>query len=104
MSSRNVELRLCVQVKSSTSPVDVKVLRELRGVMQKINAEYGLLVSWGGFNKNCLKEAKDDFFMIRLWDSGDVLNDIFKYYDKFDDELKAELPLKRIWSLVLEED
>jgi restriction system protein len=39
----------------------------------------------------------------RLWDSGDLLNEIFKYYEKFDDKLKAELPLKRIWGLVLEE-
>ena len=29
---------------------------------------------------------------------------IFRGYDKLPEELKAELPLKRTWALVLEED
>lgn len=95
--------RVCVQVKSSSSPVDVKVLRELRGVMSKVSAEQGLLVAWGGFTSQALQEAKDAFFAMRLWDQGALLEEIFKYYERFNDELKAELPLKRIWGLVLEE-
>ena len=95
--------RVCVQVKSSSSPVDVKILRELQGVMSKVRAEQGLLVAWGGFTNQCIREARDAFFSIRLWDQGDLLEAIFKYYERFDDELKAELPLKRIWGLVVEE-
>ena len=53
--------------------------------------------------ENALEEARDAFFTIRLWDAGALLEAIFKNYEKFDDELKAELPLKRIWGLVLEE-
>src|SRR3989344_780852 len=89
--------RLCVQVKSSTTPADVRILRELQGVMTKIRADHGLLVAWGGYNGKAAQEARDAFFSIRLWDAGNLLEAIFKYYDKFDDELKAELPLKRIW-------
>lgn len=37
--------RLCVQVKSGDDPVDVTVLRELRGVMKAYRAEQGLIVS-----------------------------------------------------------
>lgn len=96
--------RICVQVKSSSSQADVKILRELQGVMSKVRAEQGLLVSWGGFTKEAIKEARDAFFSTRLWDAGDLLEAIFKYYERFDDELKAELPLKRIWGLVLEEE
>jgi restriction system protein len=96
--------RICVQVKSSSSPIDVRVFRELRGIMAKYKAEQGLLISWAGFNSKVLQEAKDDFFEVRFWDSGELLNEIFKYYDKFNDELKAELPLKRIMALVLEEE
>ena len=95
--------KVCVQVKSSSSQVDVRVLRELQGVMSKVRAEQGLLVAWGGFNNSCTKEARDAFFSIRLWDQGDLLQAIFKYYERFDDELKAELPLKKIWALVKEE-
>ena len=49
------------------------------------------------------QEARQSFFQIRLWDSGDLLRAIFKNYDKLSDQLQAELPLKRIWALVLEE-
>jgi len=94
--------RVCVQVKSSSSPVDVKILRELQGVMSKVRAEQGLLVAWGGFTNQCIQEARDAFFSIRLWDQGDLLGAIFEYYERFDDELKAELPLKKIWALVME--
>ena len=95
--------RICVQVKSSYNPVDVKILRELQGVMSNVGADQALLVSWGGFNSAAKQEAKNAFFTTRLWDQGDILAEIFKYYERFDDELKAELPLKRIWSLVVEE-
>ena len=44
--------RLCVQVKSSDSPVDVTVLRELKGVMDDFKADQGLLISWGGFKQS----------------------------------------------------
>jgi restriction system protein len=94
--------KICIQVKSSASSVDVKVLRELQGVMSKVRAEQGLLVSWGGFNSKAIQEARDAFFSIRLWDSGNLIEAIFKHYEHFDDELKAELPLKRIWGLVPE--
>lgn len=97
------EPKLCVQVKSSSSQIDVKVLRELQGVMSKIRANQGLLVSWGGFNTACTKEARESFFSIRLWDQGAIVEQILKNYEKLDDELKAELPLKRIWLLVPEE-
>jgi restriction system protein len=96
--------RVCVQVKSSSSSVDVKILRELQGVMSKVRAEQGLLVAWGGFTNQCIREARDAFFSIRLWDQGDLLEAIFKYYEQFDDELKAELPLKKMWGLVVEVD
>jgi restriction system protein len=96
--------RICVQVKSSSSQIDVKVLRELQGVMSKVRADQGLLISWGGFTNKTIQEARDAFFSIRLWDEGDLIEAVFKHYERFDDELKAELPLKRIWGLVIEED
>lgn len=96
--------KICIQVKSTTTPSDVRVLRELRGVMSKVNAEQGLLVSWGGFTGQALKEANDSFFSIRLWDSGQLIKAIYQHYENLSNDLKAELPLKKIWSLVLEED
>ncbi len=95
--------RLCVQVKSSSSPVDVNVFRELQGILTSFHADQGLLVSAGGFKKSVLQEATKSFFAIRLWDAGDLLEAILRNYDKFSDELQAELPLKRIWTLVPDE-
>ncbi len=52
------EPRLCIQVKSSNAPVDAKVLRELRGVMEDRGAVQGLLVSWSGFTRPAMEEAR----------------------------------------------
>ena len=96
------EPRICTQVKSSSPPLDVRILRELRGVMQRVNAKQGLLVAWGGFTN--IQEARSEFFSIRLWDQGNLLDEVLAHYEHFDDELKTELLLKRIWTLVEESD
>jgi restriction system protein len=69
---------------------------------QRVEAKQGLLVSWGGFTKDAIQEARNIFFTMRLWDQGALLNEIEKHYEQFEDELKAELPLKRIWTLIEE--
>lgn len=97
------EPRICVQVKSSSSFTDSRVLRELQGTMQRVKATQGLLVSWGGFTKDTIQESRSDFFSIRLWDQGDIIDEIMKCYDNMDAEIKSELPLKRMWLLVDEE-
>lgn len=95
--------RICIQVKSSSSPADVTTLRSLQGTVQTFKADQGLLVSWSGFKGKVEEEARLSFFSVRLWDSGKLLDEVLKYYDKFPDSLKAELPLKRMWGLVPEE-
>jgi restriction system protein len=95
--------RICIQVKSGSSPVDVTVLRSLQGTVQNFKADQGLLVSWSGFTRAALGESRQSFFTIRLWDSSALLNEILKNYDKLPETLQAELPLKKIWSIVFEE-
>ena len=95
--------RLCVQVKSSQSPSDVNVLRALQGTMQNFKADQGLLVSWSGFNKVVEKEARLSFFSVRLWNADDLIEAVMKNYEHLPKELQNELPLKRIWALVIEE-
>ena len=97
------EPRLCVQVKSQNNPADVTVYRTLQGAMQTFNAQQGLLVCWGGFNKVVLTEARTGHFSVRLWDSGDLVEAIYRTYDRLPAEIQAELPLKRGWMLVAEE-
>ncbi|WP_419862444.1 restriction endonuclease [Candidatus Poriferisodalis sp.] len=92
--------RLIVQVKSSPAPVDVKVVRELNGVLSSQDADQGLLVAWGGVNQPARREMRSQFFRVRVWDADDLLEAVFRNYDQLDKELQAELPLKRMWTLV----
>jgi restriction system protein len=90
--------RLCVQVKTSDVPIDRPTLDQLLGSMQNFHAEQGLLVSWGGFKSSVDKEKPSQFFRIRLWDQKDIINELVAVYDNLDVDLKAEIPLKRIWT------
>jgi restriction system protein len=95
--------RLCVQVKSQNSPADVTIYRTLQGSMQSFKAQQGLLVCWGGFNKAVTMEARQGHFSVRLWDSGDLVEAIYRTYDRLPAEIQAELPLKKVWMLVAED-
>ncbi len=95
--------RLCVQVKSGDARVDVTVLRELQGVMKNYRAEHGLIVAWGGYKQTVIQEARQLFFEIKLWNQADLVRALQETYDRLDGELQAELPLKRTWTLVVEE-
>ena len=95
--------KICVQVKTQDTPVDRPTLDQLGGVMNTVRAEYGLLVSWNGFKDSVAREEGNQFFKIRLWDSTDVINELFENYEKLSPEIKAEIPLKRIWMLSEEE-
>ncbi len=96
--------RLCVQVKSGDQQQDVRLLRELRGTMQNFNAQHGLFVSWGGFKRSVIIEARRQFFEIRLWDADTVVDAVLRYYDQFPEDFKVKLPLKHIWTLVRENE
>ncbi len=92
--------RIVVQVKSGTTPVGAPVLRELNGVLSTRGADQGLLVAWGGVTRTTRREQRDQFFRVRVWDAKDLMDAVFRNYDKFDEELQAELRLKRVWTLI----
>lgn len=95
--------KICVQVKTQDTPVDRPTLDQLGGVMNNVQAEYGLLVSWNGFKDSVAREEGNQFFKIRLWDSTDVIKELFDNYEKLSPAVKAEIPLKQIWMLSEEE-
>jgi restriction system protein len=94
---------LCVQVKATDAPADVKVFRELVGTMDAFKAHQGLLVCWAGFNRALKQEARQQVFRVRLWDQSDLVNAVYRAYDRLSPELQSELPLKRVWMRVREE-
>lgn len=97
------EPSLCVQVKSSSESSDVNVFRALKGTMQTFSARQGLLVSWGGFTRATKAEARQSFFSVRLWSANELVEAIYRSYERLPEEIQAELPLKRVWTLVLED-
>ena len=89
--------KICVQVKSTNAPVDRIVLDQLGGVMKNFGAEYGLLVSWSGFRNSVINETAKKFFEIRLWTHKEIIEELLRYYEQIDDEIKELIPLKKIW-------
>lgn len=96
--------RLCVQVKATAAAADVKVVRELQGTMQSFRARHGLFVCWGGFTRDARNWARDNHFKVRLWDADDVVEALQDAYDKLGEEIRAEIPLKQVWTLVQDDD
>lgn len=96
--------RLCVEVKSEDKPIDRPTVDKLLGAITKFGAQEGLFVSWSGYRNNVQKELAMSFFRVRLWTQKELLEALFANYDKLDDELKAELPLKRIWIVAAPEE
>ncbi len=94
--------RLIVQVKSSPSPVEAPVVRELQGVLSTHGADQALLVAWGGVNEIAQRELANQFFKVRVWDSDDFLEALLRAYPKLDEDIRADLPLKQIWAFVEE--
>lgn len=95
--------KICIQVKTNDTPTDRPTLDQLIGTMSNYNADYGLLVSWSGFKTSVIKEIPKQFFRVRLWDSRTIIQEIFNNYDNLSDDIKSEIPLKRVWMLNLEE-
>jgi restriction system protein len=73
------------------------------GAMTKFNATQGLFVAWGGYRSNVQKELASSFFRVRLWSQKELLEQLFLVYEKLDDEIKADLPLMRIWTVAASE-
>jgi restriction system protein len=96
--------RLCVEVKSADAPIDRPTVDKLLGAVTKFGAQEGLFVSWSGFKPNVQKELAGSFFRVRLWTQNELLEALFAHYERLDEDLKAELPLKRIWTVAALEE
>lgn len=96
--------KLVVQVKSGGIVVDQPTLQGLIGSIHDVHADHGLLVSWSGFSPPVRKRVNELYFRVRLWDRKDIVDALFAAYDNLPEAIRAELPLRRIWSLVPDSD
>ena len=96
--------RLCVEVKSEATPIGRQDVDKLLGAVSKFGAQEGLFVSWSGFKKGVQKELAPSFFQVRLWGQKELMDALFAHYEHFDEDLKAEFPLKRVWAVAIAEE
>lgn len=96
--------KIVVQVKSGDFAVDQPTLQALIGSIQDVQADHGLIVSWGGFTSAVRRRVNELYFRVRLWGREELIENLFSAYDRLPEDIRAELPLKRIWSVVLEEE
>lgn len=94
--------KIGIQVKSSESTTNVGAIRQFNGVLGDFGADYGIFVAWGGLTKDAEQEINKSFFTRRWWDQGKIVKELLENYDKLDDELKSEIPLRKIWTVVEE--
>lgn len=91
--------RICVQVKSGDNPADRPEFTQLIGAMENVKAEQGLFVSWSDFKQTVYKEVPNKFFKVRLWNQNDLIEQILANYEKLDQDIRAEIPLRQIWTI-----
>jgi restriction system protein len=92
------EPKIAVQVKSGSVVVDAPTLRELQGTMTNFGATNGLVLSWGGFNKPAIKDARKTFLSLHTWNSDDIIDHVTANWEKLPEEIRATLRLKQIWT------
>ncbi len=96
--------RLCVSVKNYDAPVDRPTVDKLLEAAAKYGAQEGLFVSWSGFKSTVQNELSASFFRLRLWSQKELLDELFAHYDGLDEDMKAELTLKRVWTIAVQEE
>ena len=96
--------KICVQVKSGADTTDMATVNQLIGAMQNVHADQGLFVAWSGYKISVDRERAIQFFRVRLWDQQDLMEQLFTYYGRLDENIRAELPLKRIWTVATDSE
>ncbi len=90
---------LIVEVKSEDGPIGSTVVRGLQGAISQHRADQGLLVAWGGLNKQARAEIRTDRLVLRVWEADDIIEQLFNVYDRLPDDIRLSIPLKRTWVL-----
>lgn len=90
--------KLIAQVKSGGQVSDI-VVRDLLGAMRHVGAEQGLLVAWDGVTGPARASLQRERFTIRLWKADDVIEAVLHVYEGLPEEIRADLPLRRVWML-----
>ena len=75
-----------------------------QGAIATTGADQGLLVAYGGVNKQTRELLGNQQFKIKVWDADGLIEALLASYAKLDGEIAAEIPLKQVWTLVVSDD
>ena len=96
--------RLCVQVKSGRSAVDLADYNRLQGNIGSYGAEHGLLVSLSDFTRAVRNENERSFFQIRLWGPNELVERLLDTYDRLPEDIRSEIPIRSRGILIETDD
>ena len=57
----------------------------------------------GWFQEGSSQSGESRQFSVRLWDSRDLLEAIYRNFEKLPAEIQAELPLEKVWMLLMKD-
>jgi restriction system protein len=89
--------KLVVQVKSQTTPVGDAVIQQLDGAIRRFKADQALLVTFFGVTGPAKNKLETEYFNIRIWTMEDILESVYKNYNRLPNDLRARIPMKQIW-------
>lgn len=87
--------KILVEVKHRNHPINSNGIRGFIGALRPECK--GLYVSTGGFTKDAKYEAERSNIPVTIIDSTDLVNLILQYYDNFDNESRALMPLIKVY-------
>lgn len=86
--------RIIVQVKSYDGDVPEKDVQSLKGALKQ--GDYGLFITLGNYSKNAQQYIKENP-MIKAINGREFVDLILKFYDKMDDNFKANMNLVQVY-------
>ncbi|CCH71500.1 conserved hypothetical protein [Phycicoccus elongatus Lp2] len=89
--------KVIVQVK--TGQIGSEVVAQLNGLVSTHGADYGLLATWTGLSKPARDAVKHQRFRVKVWDSTDVIDALQRNYERLPEDIRARVPLQRVWML-----
>lgn len=88
---------IIVQVKAQAGAIGSQVLDQLGGVVSQHNADHGLLVTLSELTKDARDKVAAQQLKVAVWDTEEVLRRLLKHYEVLPEDIKAKIPLKRVW-------
>ena len=95
--------KIVVQVKSGSVAIDQQTIQALLGSVHDQKADYGLVVCWGGMTSAVRARERELYFKVRFWDRATLVDNLLEVYDALPESIKVELPLKKVWMAVDED-